>query len=46
MTFNNETIIESCLENISTIPIQHLRFISIDQIKTMENNSFIGLLEK
>ncbi len=46
MTFNNETIIESCLDNIPSIPIQRLDFISIDQIQNMENNSFIGLLKK
>jgi len=45
MTFNNETIIESCIDNIPSIPIQRLHFIPIDQIQTMENNSFIGLLK-
>jgi replication factor A1 len=45
MTFNNETIIESCIDNIPSIPIQRLHFIPIDQIQNMENNSFIGLLK-
>jgi hypothetical protein len=45
MTFNNETIIELCLENISTIPLQRVDFISINQIQNMENNSFIGLFK-
>ncbi|CAF1332724.1 unnamed protein product [Adineta steineri] len=44
MTFNNETIIETCIDNISSIPIQHLHFISIDQIQNMENNSFIDVI--
>lgn len=45
MTFNNETIIEPCLENISSIPKQRLDFISIDQIQNLENNSFIGMFK-
>ncbi|CAF1048542.1 unnamed protein product [Adineta steineri] len=44
MTFNNETIIETCIDNISSIPVQHLHFISIDQIQNMENNSFIDVI--
>lgn len=43
MTFNNETIIEPYLENISSIPNQHVEFIPIERIQTMESNSFIGL---
>jgi len=42
MTFNNETIIELCLDNVPSIPNQRLDFISIEQISNMENNSFIG----
>lgn len=45
MTFNNETIIEPYLENISSIPNQHVEFIPIERIQTMESNSFIGLWE-
>lgn len=46
MTFNNETIIEPCVENITSIPKQRLDFIPINQISNMENNSFIGLFKK
>ncbi len=42
MTFNDETIIELCIDTIPSIPNQRLTFIPIDHISTMENNSFIG----
>ncbi|CAF1627353.1 unnamed protein product [Rotaria magnacalcarata] len=45
MTFNNETIIEPCLNNIQpNIPMQRLHFISIDQIQNIETNSFIDVI--
>ncbi|CAF0812562.1 unnamed protein product [Rotaria sp. Silwood1] len=44
MTFNNETIIESCLDNIPSIPMQHLHIIPINQIQVMETNSFIDVI--
>ncbi|CAF4732298.1 unnamed protein product, partial [Rotaria sp. Silwood2] len=45
MTFNNDTIIEPCLDNIPSIPMQRLHFISINQIQDIETNSFIGFLK-
>ena len=42
MTFHNETIVEPCLDPISTIPNQHLQFIPIQQIRDIEINSFVG----
>lgn len=43
MTLNSETVIEPCAENIPSIPNQHVEFIPIERIQTMETNSFIGL---
>ncbi|CAF0936453.1 unnamed protein product [Rotaria sordida] len=44
MTFNNETIIERCLDTISSIPMQRLHFIPINQIQNIETNSFIDVI--
>ncbi|CAF4395973.1 unnamed protein product [Rotaria sp. Silwood2] len=44
MTFNNDTIIEPCLDNIPSIPMQRLHFISINQIQDIETNSFIDVI--
>jgi len=43
MTFHSETIIEPCTENIPNIPFQRLDFVPIQQIQTIESNSFVGL---
>ncbi|CAF1049208.1 unnamed protein product, partial [Adineta ricciae] len=44
MTFNNETIIELCTENLPNIPKQRLHFIPIDQIPNIQANSYIDVI--